>query len=239
MEGRSLVDVRAELKKQADAIAQRIGKPGGDFIRVQQDKKFKLPDGTENPGPLSVVILDFVSGNFYFDRPYKEGQGAASAPACFALGLEPEHLRPHETSPDRQNEVCKGCWANDFKSDPQGGPGKACQNTYLLALTAPEPDAPVYNLKVSSTALRAFDAYVKSIKAQFDATPIVVVTDIYFDPDSKYPSLRFGNPSPNDNLAVHFEKQKAARERLLTAPDVSNYTPPPPPPGKAGKTGKK
>lgn len=34
--GMQLVDIKAELKKQADVIATRIGKPGGDFIKVQQ-----------------------------------------------------------------------------------------------------------------------------------------------------------------------------------------------------------
>jgi hypothetical protein len=221
--GMQLVDIKAELKKQADVIATRIGKPGGDFIKVQQDKKFKLPDGSVSDGPLTVVIVDFVSGNFFYDRPYKDGEQVP--PACFAIGTEPELLKPHETSPDIQSETCKTCANNEFGS---AGKGKACTNTRLLAVTAPTNDAeaPVYNLKVSPTAIRAFDAYVKTIQAQFDAPPIAVVTEIYFDPDLKYPSLRFGNPTPNDNLEIHFNRQKVARDRLLVAPDVSQYEPP-------------
>lgn len=220
--GRSLVDIRAELKKQSDEIASRIGKPGGDFIKVQTDKSFKLPDGTVDKGPLSVVILDFISGNFYYDRPYKEGEMVP--PACFAIGPEPDALIPHASSPVKQHADCKGCANNVFGTN---GAGKACTNTRVLAVTAPGPDdAPIYYLKVSPTAVRAWDAYVKSIKAQFATLPIGVVTDIYFDESLKYASLRFGNPQENEHLAKHYDMIQVARERLLTAPDVSQYQPP-------------
>jgi len=225
--GRSLIDIKAEMKKQADAIASRIGKPGGDFIKIQQDKKFKLPDGTVSDGPLSVVILDFVSVNTFYDRPYKEGE--QTPPACFAINEEPDRLAPHPTSPDLQVEkgkVCKEC-ANDVFGS--AGNGKACTNTRVLAVVEPGvKDAPVLNLKVSPTAIRAFDAYVKTIKEQFDGPPMVVVTDIYFDPGFKYPTLRFGSPRPNEQLAEHFERQKSAKERLLTPIDVSKYEAPAP-----------
>lgn len=231
MTGKSLIDIKAEMKKQAEAMASRIGKPGGDFIKVQQDKKFKLPDGTVSDGPLSVVILEFVAGNFFYDRPYKEGEQVP--PACFAIGTEPELLAPHATSPVKQAASCKVCPNNVFGSS---GAGKACTNSYVLAVTVPsdDPNEPIYNLKVSPTGVRPFDAYVKTIMSQFEAHPIAVVTEIYFDPGSKFPSLRFGNPAKNENLAVHFDRQKTARDRLLTAPDVSQYTPP----KKAGGKGK-
>jgi hypothetical protein len=226
-EGRSLIDIQAEMKKQSELIKSKIGKPGGDFIKVQQDKKFKLPDGTTSEGPLSVVILDFISVNTFYDRPYKEGEMVP--PACFAINEEPELLAPHATSPVMQVEkgkICKQCPNDVFGS---AGNGKACTNTRVLAVVpaGSGKDEPVLNLKVSPTAIRAFDAYVKTISEQFDGPPIVVVTDIYFDPGLKYPSLRFGNPSPNEQLAVHFERQKAAKERLAAPIDVSQYSPPP------------
>jgi hypothetical protein len=224
-QGRSLVDIKAEMKKQSDAIASKIGKPSGDFIKIQQDKKFKLPDGTVSEGPLSVVILDFVSVNSFFDRPYKEGEN--TPPACFAIGESPDLLAPHRTAPVPQvdgGKLCKACPNDVFGSS---GNGKACTNNRILAVVEPgAKDAPIYSLKVSPTAIRAFDTYVKTIKEQFDGPPMVVVTEIYFDPGSKYPSLRFGNPTPNEQLAEHFDRQRAAKERLLTPMDVSAYTPP-------------
>ena len=88
-----------------------------------------------------------------------------------------------------------------------------------------EEESPLLLLKVSPTGLKAFDAYVATIKTQFNTTPIGVETDIYFDPNVDHQSLRFGNPSPNKNLAVHFNRKSAARDRLLTPPDVSQYEP--------------
>lgn len=221
--GRSLVDIRAELSKQAAGIKDRIGKPGGDFIKVQQDKSFKLPDGSVTKGPLTVVIIDFVAGNFFFDRPYKEGE--IIPPACFGLtDGKPEEMVPHATSPVPQAKNCADCANNAFGTK---GAGKACANTRVLAVTAPGSEkSPVYLLKVSATGVKPFDSYVDTIKGTHDSTPIAVVTDIYFDEALKYPSLRFGNPVDNENLAQHFELMKAARERLMTPPDVSQYVPP-------------
>lgn len=223
MTGKSLVDIRAELKKQAEAIKSKIAAPAGDFIKVQQDKQFKLPDGTTNGGPLHVVILDFVSANYFYDRPYKEGE--IVPPACYSINESPLLLKPSDKSPVKQAEACNVCPNDQFGSN---GKGKACTNTRLLAVTVPSDDAnaPIYLLKVSPTGIKAFDAYVKTIESQFDGPPIVVETEIYFDKASKWPSLRFGNPKPNANLEVHFNLQKAAKERLLTEPDVSQYQPP-------------
>jgi len=226
--GTNIVNIRAEIKRQSDEIAKKIGAPSGDFIKVQQDKTFKLPDGAVSPGPIRGVIVDFTSANMFYDRPYKEGE--VVPPACFAIGEEPEALVPSNNSPDKQSDNgCKPCVNNVFGSK---GRGKACTNTRILAIVQPDadPNSPLWLLKVSPTAIKAFDAYVQTIKAQFDGTPILVETDIYFASDEKFPSLRFGNPTENKNLAVHFARQKAAKERLLAEPDVSQYAPPPPPP---------
>lgn len=223
MTGKALVDIKEEMRKQVEAIKGRISAPSGDFIKVQQDKKFKMPDGATNPGPLSVVILDFVSANYFYDRPYKEGE--VVPPACYALNEQPELMKPSEKSPLKQADTCKQCPNDQFGSN---GRGKACTNTRLLAVTTPDDDAssPIYLLKVSPTGIKAFDAYVKTVEAQYELPPIGVVTEIYFDPNSKWASLRFGNPTLNKNLEVHFNRQKGAKERLLTEPDTSQYSAP-------------
>lgn len=224
--GTALVDIRAELKKEAAAIATRIGVPGGDMIRTTQDKKFVLPDGTKDDKPLRMVILDFVSVNQFFDRAYKKGE--ESPPACFAISAQPKGMVPSKNSPDIQSATgCDPCPNNAFGSN---GAGKACSNGRLLALTqdSDDPEAPIWLLRVSSTAIKGFDAYVNSIKSQFETPPVGVVTEIYFDPNVTYGSLRFGNPSPNDNLDVHYERRAAAMTRLLTESDVSQYKPPAP-----------
>jgi hypothetical protein len=218
--------LRAQLEAEAKGMASRIAAPGGDFIKLTKDKNFKLPDGTKHPGPLTVVILDFVSGNFFYDRPYKDGE--ITPPACFALGLEPTSLVPSKTSPVKQSDNCKDCPNNQFGSK---GDGKACQNNRIVALVAgTEPEgadvnSPMYLLKISPTGVKAFDGYIASVRGQFGYGPIVVTTDVFFDPSVDYQSLRFGNPQPNRNIEVHMTRRIAARQRLLQEPDVSQYTP--------------
>lgn len=227
--GTSIVNIEAELAKEAEGISKRIQAPSGDYIKVTQDKFFQMPDGSKHQGPLSVVILDFVAANLFYDQPFKEGQN--TPPACVAIGLEPLLLIPDEASPVKQAEACSDCPNNDFGSK---GAGKACTNTRILAVVEPNADenAPILLLKVSPTGIKPFDSYVASIKSQFNTVPAGVVTDIYFDPNLKYGSLRFGNPRVNENLAVHYDRRKAAKERLLVIPDLSGYTPPPKVKGK-------
>lgn len=221
MTGTALVDIQKELAADAAQIAKRISASGGTFIKCTQDKKFKSPDGTEVPGPMTAVIVDFISANYFFDRPYKQGE--IIPPSCFAIGLEPKSLVPHDTSPAKESEACTGCPNNEFGS---AGNGKACANTRLLAIvSATEEEPTLYLLKVSATGVKPFDNYVQTIKTQFNTVPLGVLTDIFFEPSLKYGSLRFGNPRPNTKLAEHFGLRAKAREILLTPPDVSAYKP--------------
>jgi hypothetical protein len=221
------VSIAEQLRKETEELSKRIAAPGGDKIKLTKDKFFKLPDGTKNAGPLTVVILDFVSTNLFHDSPYKEG--APSAPACFAIGLEPDALAPSKTSPDVQSASCNVCPNNKFGSK---GTGKACKNIRKLAVIAGagalalDPNSPMWMLEVSPTGLKAFDAYVQTVRAQFGVPPVGVITDVFFDPSSDHQSLRFGNPQPNPNLEAHFSRRTAARQRLLAEPDVSKYEKP-------------
>src|SRR5574341_1474105 len=161
-------NIAAALAEETKNLANRIQAPGGDKIKLTKKKTFKLPDGTESPGPLTVVVLDFVSMNKFFDRPYKEGE--ISPPACFALGLEPKGLVPSASSPDKQSEGCDDCPNNAWGSK---GDGKACGNHRLLAViagageTALDPKSPMWLVEVSPTAIKAFDVYVSMVRTQF------------------------------------------------------------------------
>lgn len=220
--------IQQELAKETAELANRIAAPTGKKIKLTKKKTFKLPDGTESAGPLTVVILDFVSANTFHDSPYKEGE--YSAPACFAIGLDVnDKLVPSKNSPDKQADTCKDCPNNEFGSK---GDGKACKNLRKLAVIAGsgkdalDPESEMWLLEVSPTAGKAFDAYVSTVRTQYNVPPIGVITDIFFDPNSEYQSLRFGNPQPNPNLEMHFGRRAAAREMLTTEPDVSKYTAP-------------
>lgn len=214
----AIVNFDELLAKKAAELASKISKPTGDRIKVTQSKQFRFPDGTSSGGPFEAIIVDFVSTNLFYEGAFNKDDIAP--PDCFAIGEQPSLLVPSDNSPKKQAQTCAACPQNQFGS---AGRGKACKNSRLLAVLPPDfaEDTPIWLLSVSPTALKAFDAYVASIMATFNAPPVKVVTTIGFDPKVDYPSLRFGNPQPNERLAESVGKMEEARRRLLTEPDYS------------------
>jgi hypothetical protein len=224
------------LAKKAAELASKISKPSGDRIKVTQSKQFRFPDGTTSGGPFEAIIVDFVSTNLFYEGAFNKDDIAP--PDCFAIGEQPSLLVPSESSPKKQAQSCSSCPQNQFGS---AGRGKACKNSRLVAVLPPDfaEDTPMWLLSVSPTALKAFDAYVASVAATFSAPPIKVVTTIGFDPKVDYPSLRFGNPQPNERLGESVARMEEARKRLLTEPDYSALAAQRevvPPPARAGRS---
>lgn len=232
-EGTALINIEEQMARDVALLKGRIQTPSGQKIRLLRTKKFRLPDGTEHPGPMNVVVVDFVSVNKFFDRPYKDGE--IVPPACFSINLAPTGMVPSANSPDKQSEACDGCPNNEFGSK---GDGKACGNHRLLAIVAglgdlaSDPKAPMWLLEVSPTGLKHFDAYAERVRTQNGRPLYGVVTEIFFDPSSEYPSLRFAKPEDNPNAALHYSRVKEAREILTREPDVSGYKPLAKKPGK-------
>lgn len=69
-----VISMQELMEKQAAAITDKVGSPGGDKIVVNQDKTFSFPDGRKSGEPFEGIIVEFISGNFYFDAPYVKGQ---------------------------------------------------------------------------------------------------------------------------------------------------------------------
>lgn len=228
----AVVNIQDMLRKQAEAMSERTSPASGIMIRVTQDKKFVLPDG-QKVEELDVVIVDFVARNDFYEGAFDKDN--MTAPACFAIGVAPNKLVPSDNSPQKQADTCAECPMNAFGS---AGAGKACKNGRVLAVLPPDADedTPLWLLKVSPTALKGFDGYVQGIARTFQAPPVAVVTTVTFDDNVTYASLRFGNPQPNDQLAVHFARQDEAKTLLNQEPDVSNYEAPKP--QKAAARGK-
>lgn len=227
----ALTKVKANLPVNAAAFAselanlqKRLAAPSGDRITVTQAKTFKLQNGLEVP-EIECVIVEFIAANFYYPGVFDRAH--ITPPACFALGLEPAGLVPSENSPDKQSESCAACWANQFKTAPNGK-GKACGNSRLLALITLDADAesPISILKASSTALQSFDGYVASIATKFGVPVRHVHTKISMS-DQEYASIRFSmiGTKPMDLkdplLALAYELKEPAMKRLMTEPDVT------------------
>lgn len=213
-------NVAQQLAAEAASITSRIGSPSGDRIKVTQKKTFRMPSGEESAGPINAIILDFVSANLFYEGAFDPND--ITPPLCAAIGTEPSLLAPYADSTEKQCDTCAACPQNQFGS---AGRGKACQNSRILALLAPDADAetPFMLMKVSPTALKSFDGYVASIARSFQAPPLAVITEISLDANLDYPSLRFGSPMPcsQDQLQLALSRRDEARARLLTKPDFA------------------
>lgn len=219
----AVVSIKDQMAQQLAALGDRTAPAGGDKIQLK-GKKFKLPDGQETD-ELQVVIVDFIAANNFYEGTYDPNN--ISPPACFAIGQVISQMAPSDNSPVKQSDACGACPMNQFGSS---GNGKACKNMRRLAVLPPDADAdtPLWVLDVSPTGLKSFDGYVRSIAAKFNVLPIGVVTTVTMDPSVDYPSLRFGEPAPNENMETHWERRGEAIERITQEPDVSQYESPAP-----------
>lgn len=227
----NLVSIQDAMKAQLANLAGRVAPAAGSAIRVTQDKQFQLPDGTKTPGPLQLVIVDFIAKNSFYEGAYDPKN--ITPPACFAIGQNPLSLTPSPNAPVPQSTTgCNGCAMNQFGS---AGTGKACKNSRVLAVLPPDADenTPMWTLATSPTANKAFDAYVTSVARVFQAMPVGVVTTVGFDPNETYAKLTFTDPQPNENLVAHFGRQAEAAEMLAVEPDVSQFVKAAPTRGKA------
>lgn len=215
-------NINEQFANEVAALQKRISAPSGDRIQVTQAKTFKLPNGLEVE-ELECVVVDFVAANYWYDTQFDRNN--IVPPKCFAIGLEPAGLIASDNSPDKQCDSCAGCWANAFKSAPNGR-GKACSNTRLLGVLPldADDDTPIQILKVSSTGLKSFDGHVATVASKYGVPVRGVTTKVTFS-DDEWASLRFSvieKLSPKDQLLAVAQSQKEATlVRLQTEPDVT------------------
>ncbi len=219
-----MTTIEEQLAQEMAGIQGQIGLAATNKIKTG-DKVFTFPDGTVDPGPIQVVILDFITKNKLYEGKYDASN--PQPPVCFSIGKTINDLTPSANSLEAQADSCSGCPMNEFGSD---GNGKACKNTRVLAVMAPDAAAgdDVMTIEVSPTALKGFDAYVSTVARLYNKPPIAVVTEVSFDQNSTWPKLVFSDPQPNANLPVHFAKRAEAQEMLATEPDMSNAEAPQP-----------
>ncbi|MGH9890836.1 MAG: hypothetical protein ACREA0_02380 [bacterium] len=224
--GTAMLDIQAEIAAEMARLKKTVAAPSGNKISTA-GKQFKLPDGVKDPGPMTVVIIDYVTANsFYvgkFDRMNPK------PPVCFAVGKEIEALAPVTASPDKQSENCTSCPMNQW-----GAPGQAkeCKNTRLLAIVPPgaEEGSPIMTLSVAPKGLKGFDKYVADVGRQFGLPPTGVLTEISFDETVDFEKLVFRAVGPNENLKLHWGRKAEAMEMLLVEPDFTRGAQPASPP---------
>lgn len=206
------------FEDEVAALRGRIAAPTGDKIKVD-NKIFKLPNG-ESADMISVIIVDFVYFNQYYEGAYDPNN--IVPPTCFSLHPEPKGAVPSPNSQETQCDACDGCAQNQFGS---AGKGKACKNGVRMAVLPPDAteETPLMLLEASPTALKAFSAYIGNVGRVFGRPSYAVITDVTCDETVKYDSIRFGNPQPveDDMIPMIRARLQEARDRLMTEPDMN------------------
>ena len=224
MTTKAVKSIQDELKAELATLKDKVDPPTGYKISTK-GKEFSLPDGSVNVGPLTCVILDWVTANIYFEGIYNPND--IKPPACWAISDKPAEMGPHDKVPSRQDvdeegnkDVgCKKCVKNQWGSGT--GKGKACKNTrrlLVVPLDADENTQP-WVIDVSPTGLKHFDKYVNTL-ADLSMHPIQVATDISFAENEPYPSLRFKAVEPHKELELMWALKEQGQSILHQEPNV-------------------
>jgi hypothetical protein len=227
----ALATIDQELSQEVAALKQQIGQPGGRAIKIK-NTGFISPEGMDLGNEIQIVVLDFISKNMFYDRPYDPQ--SPSPPACYAQGRVIDEMASDPESPVPQADKCKTCPLNQFGSG-NNGKSKACKNTRELAVLLVDPEnpdalldpaAPIYTLSVPPTGLRAFDGAVASIARSLAGPPLKAILTATVKDAGTYGLLSFVDPVPNPHYAQHVQRRKESVELLERKPDFSQYAQP-------------
>lgn len=202
-------NIDAELAKEAATVGETLNSSGGSFIRVDQKTgNFKHSVLGEAPPPQDFVVVDYRAQNKFYSKGYVEGE--AVPPDCWAIAKKIDDLRPSDTVPDPENEQCKGCPMNEFGS-AHNGKGKACKNTYMVALLpADDPSAEIAYMSVSPTGLKSFEAFVNGCSARYNLPPIGAIVTISTKPAGSGYTVDFGAHVKNPKYKEHYQRRQEA-----------------------------
>jgi len=237
------VNWEAELAEQADTSVQQeqtAGGGGGRFFGLRAGV-LTYDDATFPGNQIAVVIADHIFENLYYKSSFDSE--AINPPTCFAFGRDattmgpPAEVDKHDEF-ERQSDLCKDCWANEWAS-AEKGKGKACGNRRRLALIPAgtyvpqgrgggfelelEEDpsyfdtADVAFMKLPVTSAKGFAAYVKQVAEQFKRPLHGVVTRIYLEPHPKYQfQVKFEMVElvPDELMGSVMARHKIVREEI-------------------------
>ncbi len=247
----SLVDIQAQLRAEAEGMGSVVGGAGSGTKVRTGGKQFTLPNGTVNPGPLSVIVLDIAYHNFFYGAEYDENN--KQPPVCFGLGspasrisgqATDEVVYPSPNSPVLQSsegESCNVCPLNQWDSGPNKG--KLCKNICRVAFLAAPPDdydeeevnkflleSPILTLDISPGALKGFGGYVNKLRSA-QKVLMNVISEISFNHAKAYPTVVFtsARENPPNNLVACAWRRPEAHMMLQEEPPVLAEEEAPPP----------
>jgi len=214
-----LIDIQAQLATELAEIDKSVAPPSGNRISLK-GKVFTFPDSKTTPGPINVVILNWLNINSYYKGAYNSQK--VEAPSCFALSKNIPDMKPSGNCADPQNDACEGCPFNAWGSAPDGGRGKACKNQVRIAIVPPDAkaDTPPYTIDLAPSSTSGFTNFVNKVKGQFGMMPLQVQVTVGFDQGADYPRLTFTDPEPlpEETIEKMFGLRQASQPLLEKEP---------------------
>lgn len=210
-----------ELAKLAKAAVAKE-KPTSSTLTVKAG--ILAYNGTAVAGnKLECIIIASTHANLLYEGKYDPNN--ITNPVCYAYSEDPDtiELKPHPKSSKPQCETCADCWANQWESDPDGGRGKACKNSRVLALipagvTAEDvATAEVATLKLPVMSVnKKWAPYVHKVATLYGMPPLAMKTIVGTQPDAKSQFLvTFDDAGVVDKTLIGGLIKKAGEAKLL------------------------
>lgn len=188
--GTALVNWDEELAKYAKESTAGIKESGnGKFLSFRGGNM--TFNGEDIPdSELECVIVGWTHHNTYYDPDERYDPKNPQTPICYSFGTDEDLMEPHNDSPDKQCGSCAECPFNQFES-AKNGPGKACKNTFRVALIAASElndveNAEVVYASIPPKSLKNFANYLKKeIGGKLNRPFWSVITTMTCEPDSQ------------------------------------------------------
>ena len=225
--GQSLATIDQEMANEVANLKEQIGQASGNKIKVEASGDIILPDGGNLGNEIQLVVVDFVSRNNWYFGPFVPGQ--PSPPDCYAIGKVINTMAPEPDSPAIQSDKCSSCELNQFGSGANGK-SKACKNSRLVAVLVIDPEnpeahndpaAPLYTIDLPPTAIQSFDGAVAAVARSLAGPPVKAILTMTATNAGTYALIKFVEPVPNPDYAVHFARRAETVDMLNRKPDFS------------------
>lgn len=212
MTGTNVTNYDEAYAKAAEGYANQDRSAGGSLMSTKSGV-LRLDENELLGNQFACVIVDSVLENTYFEHGYDPD--LVLPPTCYAFSREADGMKAHLESMkadqsffkpqnfqrDTFTSPCDGCQKNTWGSGDKGR-GKACKNTYRLALLPAgyyeaqgrDYDLNLYTdekhyasaglvyLKIPVTSTKLFENYRSQLRTQHRRPPFGVFTRIFLTP---------------------------------------------------------
>lgn len=188
--GTALVNWDAEFASLAKESTKGIKEStNGKFLSFKSgNMTFNGDDIPDNK--LECVIIGVTHHNTYYDPDARYDPKNPQSPICYSFGADEEEMEPHDDSPEKQHSDCASCPFNQFES-AKTGRGKACKNTYRIALIASSDldnisEAEIVYASIPPKSLKNLSNYLKKdLNIKLNRPYWSVVTELSCTPDAE------------------------------------------------------